>query len=124
MISSSLLPQRGRLARLALLTLLAWLVSACSGGAIALPGSCRNGLRDSATALPTSTLLRPGFSIDQLEHSLIHEAIARASGNKTEAARMLGITRRRLYSRLKSLAGEGGGAASEDLPEDRSERPL
>ncbi len=82
-------------------------------------------LRDSATVLPTATLLRPGFSIDQLEHSLIHEAIARASGNKTEAAKMLGITRRRLYSRLKSLAGEAGGGAAEDLPpEDRLERPL
>jgi hypothetical protein len=82
-------------------------------------------LRDSATVLPTATLLRPGFSIDQLEHSLIHEAIARASGNKTEAAKMLGITRRRLYSRLKSMAGEAGGGAAEDLPpEDRLERPL
>ena len=57
------------------------------------------------TALPvtTSGLLNPGFSIDRLENELIYEALARASGNKTEAAKLLGITRRRLYSRLKSI---------------------
>jgi transcriptional regulator with GAF, ATPase, and Fis domain len=70
---------------------------------------------ESATALPTSTLLRPGFSIDQLERSLIQEALARASGNKTEAARLLGITRRRLYSRLKSMAADAAEERSEEL---------
>jgi transcriptional regulator with PAS, ATPase and Fis domain len=51
-------------------------------------------------------LLGPGFSIDAFERELIHHALERAGGNKTAAARLLGITRRRLYSRLKSLAEE------------------
>jgi DNA-binding NtrC family response regulator len=49
-------------------------------------------------------LLVPGFSIDALERDLIHHAIVKASGNKAAAARLLGITRRRLYSRLDSIS--------------------
>ena len=59
-------------------------------------------LADSAAPFTPSGLLHPGFSIDKLEQDVIQEALARASGNKTEAAKLLGITRRRLYSRLKS----------------------
>ena len=49
-------------------------------------------------------LLVPGFSIDTLERELIHGAIVKVGGNKTAAAKLLGITRRRLYSRLESIA--------------------
>ena len=49
-------------------------------------------------------LLIPGFSIDALERDLIHHALVKASGNKAAAARLLGITRRRLYSRLDSIS--------------------
>ena len=48
----------------------------------------------------------PGFSIDRHERELIIAALAKAGGNKTIAARMLGITRRRLYSRLDSMAAD------------------
>ena len=48
-------------------------------------------------------LLVPGFSIDALERDLIYHALVKASGNKAAAARLLGITRRRLYSRLESI---------------------
>ena len=46
-----------------------------------------------ALALPVtpSGLLHPGFSIDRLEKELIMESLARSSGNKTEAAKLLGI---------------------------------
>jgi DNA-binding NtrC family response regulator len=60
-------------------------------------------LVEGAPAATPDTLLRPGFSLDQLERDVIHQALARSGGNKTEAARLLGITRRRLYSRLKSM---------------------
>jgi len=53
-------------------------------------------------------LLVPSFSLDALERDLIHHALVKAGGNKTAAARLLGITRRRLYSRLASL-GEPDG---------------
>ncbi len=48
-------------------------------------------------------LLVPEFSLDALERDLIHHALVKAGGNKAAAARLLGITRRRLYSRLDSL---------------------
>ena len=41
---------------------------------------------------------------DTLERDLIHHALVKANGNKTAAARLLGITRRRLYSRLESIS--------------------
>ncbi len=53
-------------------------------------------------------VLRPGFNLDQFERELIHAAIERAGGNKAAAARLLGITRRRLYSRLDSLEAKIG----------------
>jgi DNA-binding NtrC family response regulator len=60
---------------------------------------------------PTSILddlLVPGFSLDALERDLLHHAVVKAGGNKTAAARLLGITRRRLYSRLDSLGAPDG----------------
>jgi transcriptional regulator with PAS, ATPase and Fis domain len=70
---------------------------------------------ETAPAATPDTLLRPGFSLDQLERDVIQHALTRARGNKTEAAKLLGITRRRLYSRLKSMeAGEGDGEEDTD----------
>jgi DNA-binding NtrC family response regulator len=51
-------------------------------------------------------LLVSGFSLDALERDLIHHALIKANGNKAAAARLLGITRRRLYSRLDSIGRE------------------
>ncbi len=48
-------------------------------------------------------VLTPGFDLDSFERDLIFAALERAGGNKASAARLLGITRRRLYSRLHSL---------------------
>jgi len=48
-------------------------------------------------------LLGEGFDLDAHERALVHAAIARAGGNKTNAAKLLGITRRRLYSLLASF---------------------
>jgi len=50
-----------------------------------------------------SDLLGPGFDLDDFERELLHAALERAGGNKSAAARLLGITRRRFYSRLESL---------------------
>jgi DNA-binding NtrC family response regulator len=54
-------------------------------------------------------LLVPGFDLDGFERELLHAAMERAGGNKSAAARLLGITRRRLYSRLDSLAAQEEG---------------
>jgi DNA-binding NtrC family response regulator len=42
-----------------------------------------------------------GQSLGESEKSLILDALNQTGGNKTEAARILGISRRRLYSRMK-----------------------
>ncbi len=47
-------------------------------------------------------LLVEGFDLDAFEREVILAALERAGGNKTQAARMLGVTRRRLYSLLAS----------------------
>ena len=54
----------------------------------------------------TTDLLVEGFSLDGLERDLIYAALERAGGNKTSAAKLLGITRRRLYSMLASLQAD------------------
>ncbi|HEY2902349.1 MAG TPA: sigma 54-interacting transcriptional regulator, partial [Polyangia bacterium] len=62
-------------------------------------------------------LLTAGFNLDQFEAELLRAALARTNGNKSAAARLLGITRRRLYSRLESLdpqAAEAGSAGDDD----------
>jgi len=42
-----------------------------------------------------------GLNLDELEQKLIREAIRKADGNKSRAAELLGITRRRLYSMME-----------------------
>ncbi len=42
-----------------------------------------------------------GIQLDEFEKNLILQALKKAEGNKTNAAKLLGITRRRLYSMLE-----------------------
>jgi two-component system response regulator PilR (NtrC family) len=42
-----------------------------------------------------------GINLDELEKKLIMKAIAKANGNKSKAAQLLGVTRRRLYSMME-----------------------
>jgi two-component system response regulator HydG len=56
----------------------------------------------------SADLLGEGFDLDAHERELVFAALERAGGNKTHAAKLLGITRRRLYT---LLAGYGGGPA-------------
>jgi DNA-binding NtrC family response regulator len=74
------------------------------GGAVDLDHLPRFGVAGAAAANALEALLVPGFSLDAIERDLIHLALDKAGGNKAAAARLLGITRRRLYSRLESLS--------------------
>jgi DNA-binding NtrC family response regulator len=70
------------------------------------PAHLPSGLGRTGEVTTTSILddlLVPDFSLDALERDLIHHALVKAGGNKAAAARLLGITRRRLYSRLDSI---------------------
>jgi transcriptional regulator with PAS, ATPase and Fis domain len=60
-----------------------------------------------ASTQSVEDVLKEDFDLDAFELELIQAAVRKAGGNKTAAARLLGITRRRLYSRLESL-GQGG----------------
>ncbi len=62
---------------------------------------------------PQSTdFLPPGMNLDQYEQSIIREALRRANGNKSQAARLLGITRNALRYRLTQMGIEDANTAS------------
>ena len=72
--------------------------------------------------LKERTTIKSGFDLDlppggivleELEKDLILKAIARAQGNKSQAARLLGLTRRTLYSRMERY-GLAVGASDSD----------
>jgi DNA-binding NtrC family response regulator len=54
-------------------------------------------------ALQTPQFLPDGMNLDQYEQSIIREALRRAGGNKSQAARLLGITRNALRYRLSQM---------------------
>jgi DNA-binding NtrC family response regulator len=58
---------------------------------------------DHVPAGPSRTPLPDTLDHRANERQLIEQALASAGGNKTRAAEMLGMTRRRLYSRMKLL---------------------
>jgi len=72
---------------------------------------------DAAARTHVGNVLGPGFSLDAFERDLLYAALERAGGNKAAAARLLGITRRRLRSRLHSLA-QKESAEPDDADQD------
>jgi transcriptional regulator with PAS, ATPase and Fis domain len=63
-------------------------------------------------------LLPEGVTLEQWEQNMIREAMRRADGNKSQAARLLGLTRNALRYRLSQMGMETGkdgdeGAAAE-----------
>jgi DNA-binding NtrC family response regulator len=61
-----------------------------------------------------------GLSLEVLERELILQALERARGNKSQAARLLGLTRRTLYSRMERHGLRKPGEGEE--PGEDSER--
>ena len=57
-----------------------------------------------------------GLSLEALEKALLLQALEKARGNKSRAARLLGLTRRTLYSRMEKhgLRVPGGGDDNEE----------
>jgi DNA-binding NtrC family response regulator len=54
----------------------------------------------------TDGFLPDGLTLDQYEQSIIREALKRANGNKSQAARLLGLTRNALRYRLAQMGIE------------------
>jgi DNA-binding NtrC family response regulator len=55
-----------------------------------------------------------GLSLEALERALIVAALEKAAGNKSRAARLLGLTRRTLYSRMEKHGLRAAGDDGED----------
>jgi two-component system response regulator AtoC len=55
-------------------------------------------------------LLPEGMTLEQWEQMMIREALRHANGNKSQAARLLGLTRNALRYRLSQMGLDGGGA--------------
>src|SRR5262249_9449752 len=82
----------------------------CGGEIIdtpALPASVRARERLKAEPLREPTLLRE--AIAALERKMIAEALERSSGNRSEAARQLGIARAQLYLKMEEYGLGGRG---------------
>jgi DNA-binding NtrC family response regulator len=62
--------------------------------------------RSRPAAGTTDHFLPEGMTLDQYEQSLIREALKRADGNKSQAARLLGLTRNALRYRLAQMGLE------------------
>jgi DNA-binding NtrC family response regulator len=65
-------------------------------------------LDDAPQAAPGNgpAFLPPGMTLDQFEQEIIREALRRANGNKSQAARLLGLTRNALRYRLAQMGLE------------------
>ena len=68
-----------------------------------LPGGPRAGPALPAGAGPVlaGELPEEGVNLEALERTLVEKALARARGNRSQAARLLGLTRSQLYTRLR-----------------------
>jgi len=65
-----------------------------------------NGNGAAAPPAPASDFLPDGVSLEEHEQQLIREALRRAAGNKSQAARLLGLTRNALRYRLSQMGLE------------------
>jgi DNA-binding NtrC family response regulator len=65
---------------------------------------------------PDETIVLETF-LGEIEHELIERALSRAKGNKAQAARLLGMTRPRLYRRLVQLGFEEPVIFEEEVEE-------
>ena len=55
---------------------------------------------------PAIAFLPDGMTLDQWEDEMIREALQRADGNKSQAARLLGLSRNALRYRLSKIGIE------------------
>ncbi len=78
----------------------------------------RPGMRATRSWVPE--IPEEGLSLEALERELILKALERAAGNKSRAARLLGLTRRTLYSRMEKHGLHRPGEGEEE-PEGDSE---
>jgi DNA-binding NtrC family response regulator len=72
-----------------------------ASGTGALPAAGAGEPTSPVSPLAAAAIPPEGVSLDAIERELIQKAMAQARNNKSEAARLLGLARGQLYSRLK-----------------------
>src|ERR1017187_5290856 len=77
-----------------------------ANGAILEAGDVKLDTAPAARFTVADNFLPEGTTLDQYEQSIIREALKRANGNKSQAARMLGLTRNALRYRLSQMGLE------------------
>jgi DNA-binding NtrC family response regulator len=73
--------------------------------------------RGKSAAASASNLLPEGKTLDEWEDEIIREAYRRANGNKSQAARLLGLSRNALRYRLEKI-GIADDPATGDAAKD------
>ena len=74
-----------------------------SGGGAILPEHLPPHLQAAEPAGPPQDIPETGIRLEEVERNLIRLALKKAAGNKSKAASLLGITRRKLYSMMERL---------------------
>ena len=88
------------------------------------PGLARGARRPPRAAAPprrgrraANPLLPPeGVDLESLERDYVKEALKKARFNKSKAAKLLGLTRAQLYSRIEKYGLEGGAGETRNPP--------
>src|SRR6202162_4630079 len=77
-----------------------------ANGSVLEAGDVKLDMAPAARFTVADNFLPEGTTLDQYEQSIIREALKRANGNKSQAARMLGLTRNALRYRLSQMGIE------------------
>ena len=77
-----------------------------AGGPVLQAADIKLDLAPKSRTAVTDNFLPEGMTLDQYEQSIIREALKRANGNKSQAARLLGLTRNALRYRLSQMGIE------------------
>src|SRR5213594_2184571 len=77
--------------------------SALAAGPVLQPSDIHLDSHRSKPPQPTERLLPEGMTLEQWEDEMIREALRRANGNKSQAARTLGLSRNALRYRLSKI---------------------
>ncbi|MBV9265975.1 MAG: sigma-54-dependent Fis family transcriptional regulator [Acidobacteriaceae bacterium] len=87
-----------------------------SAGDVLQPADIRiEAVRGQTPAPATQSLALPeGVTLEQWEQMMIREALRRANGNKSQAARLLGLTRNALRYRLSQMGLDNGAADAKE----------
>ena len=78
-----------------------------------LPAGVRAGLAATKRGALGLEIPEAGIDLEGVERALILQALEKASGNVSRAARLLGLSRRTLQYRLEKIQGAPDGASAE-----------